>query len=369
MQQRPGLRTALKHLRRDERGAFLIMVTVYLPVIVGFFTLAVDMSYVLQSRNMLQVAAESAALAASSQLPDQSAAVSFAKTYAAKNMPTVNYGNVVVDSDVVVGFWSQTCAGGTNCFVSAASSACGTGCNAVQVTARQAPSNNNALQLIFAPLIGMAAYNVAATATAVYGTGTGATWNVNVVEDISQSFSQQLASARAADQALLTCVHTNAGSGSKFGISLFTGVSPNPSYQIPISATDATNYTNLQNKITGINQCGSSGMPVCSGSNIAAGMTQTIATLCPGSSCSSSSSTRQAMIIVTDGIPNCGSTPNCSNSGLQAAAITAANLALTDKKKSTSIRSITAPAAVTRRGSPHWYAATASRSRRRIPPN
>ena len=36
------------------------------------------------------------------------------------------------------------------------------------------------------------------------------------------------------------------------------------------------------------------------------------------------------MIVVTDGIPNCGSTKNCTNAGLQANAIAAADKAYSD---------------------------------------
>ena len=87
MNQHPGRKPSLMNLLRDEHGAILIITTIYLPVIIGFFTLAVDMSYVLRTRNMLQLAAESAALAASSQLPDPTNSVSLAQTYATKNMP------------------------------------------------------------------------------------------------------------------------------------------------------------------------------------------------------------------------------------------------------------------------------------------
>jgi Flp pilus assembly protein TadG len=324
-----GYRSALMNLLRDERGAFLIIVTVYLPVIVGFFTLAVDMSYVYRTRNMLQVTAESAALAGTTQLPDAISAVSFAKQYAAKNMPTASYGSVLVDKDVVVGMWPQSCVAGQNCFVSNATQPCGVQCNAVQVTTRMAKANNNALPLIFAPLIGLTNFDVNSTAVAVYGSDPASpTWNVGIVEDISQSFSAEIAQAKAADQALLTCMNNNSAAGSTLGIGLFTGTGT--SYQSPLPVT--TNYNDLTNKISAINGCGKAGMPECSGTNIGGGINTAIAQICPGSTCSNPAAYKPALVIVTDGQPTkCGSS-GCGNDTPQTyaekAAQTAANLGM-----------------------------------------
>src|ERR1700690_537271 len=112
LKQYLGRRLALKHLSRDERGVVAIMLTVYLPVIVGLFSLAVDMSYVLQTRDMLQVTAESAALAAASSptavfnnnscSSDPNSVCSIAEQYAAYNMPTAQYGNVLPQANILV---------------------------------------------------------------------------------------------------------------------------------------------------------------------------------------------------------------------------------------------------------------------------
>jgi len=82
---------SFKQLLRDQRGAILVITTVYLPVIVGFMTLAIDMSYVMRMQNMLQVTADSAALAATWNLPNATS-VTVAQQYAADNMPTSKYG-------------------------------------------------------------------------------------------------------------------------------------------------------------------------------------------------------------------------------------------------------------------------------------
>src|SRR5262245_61196601 len=181
----------VKKLLRDERGAVAIVMTVYLPFIVGLFTLATDMSYVLFTRNQLQVTAEAAALAGSTQLPDKTAAITMTKQYVEKNMPAARFGTVVKDADIIVGKWTTGCSGSKSCFTAAGAADCAAiGCNAIQVTAQLATSNGNALALVFAPMIGMGSFDVGATAIATFGPGpsSGATWNVVVVEDISMSF-------------------------------------------------------------------------------------------------------------------------------------------------------------------------------------
>jgi Flp pilus assembly protein TadG len=330
MKQTRQHNSAFKKLLRDERGIIAVYLTVCLPVFVGFAALAVQGSYAIWQRNLLQVTAETAALAATAQLPDPNLPVTVALQYAAKNMPTASYGSVLASADVVVGKWTQGCsAGGQACFAAGSLPY-----NAVKVTTRRAVANGNQLDLFFAP--GLTSFDISASAIATFGLGAGsasqATWNAIIVEDISMSFSAQLAHARAADQALLDCMHANAAAGSKLGITLFTGVSPSPPYQATIPVTDTTDYTTLKNKISGINQCSSSGMPVCSGSNTAGGMNSAVTQFCPTKPCASAGPTgsREAVVVVTDGIPNCGSTPSCSDATLLSNAVTAANTAAAD---------------------------------------
>jgi hypothetical protein len=316
-------RIVLKDFLRDERGIAAIYMAVCLPVFMGFAALTVQGSYMISQRNMLQVTAEVAALAATAALPDPNAALSAAQTYAAKNMPAATYGNVLASSDVIVGKWTQGCAaGGQACFAAGA-----TPYNAVKVTTRRAAANGNRLQSFYTAF---ASSDIGATAIATFGAGTGAgTWNAIIVEDISQSFATQLTNARAADQALLDCMQQNAAAGSKLGITLFTGVSPSPAYQNRISVSDPTNYNTLKNKIKSINPCDSVGMPACSGSNAAVGMNSALSQYCPSTPCPSAgpAGSRQSIVIVTDGIPNCGSTRNCSDAQLKSNAVSAANTA------------------------------------------
>lgn len=65
---RTKARSLLSRFVRDERGVALILVTVMLPVLVGFSLLAIDMSRVNNLHNDLQKAADAFALAAAAEL-------------------------------------------------------------------------------------------------------------------------------------------------------------------------------------------------------------------------------------------------------------------------------------------------------------
>jgi len=85
-----SIESLAKRLFGDERGAVLLITTVYMPAIVGFFSLAVDMSYVYRSVSMLQSTADAAALAAVDDALENtltfSNSCSVAKSYASLNL-------------------------------------------------------------------------------------------------------------------------------------------------------------------------------------------------------------------------------------------------------------------------------------------
>ncbi len=95
----------LKSFLREQNGAIAAISAVMLIVILGFGALAIDMSYAYTTRNLLQVTASSAALAAAPELPDQSQVVAKALEYVEENMPAANHGAVLAGSDVVLGNW------------------------------------------------------------------------------------------------------------------------------------------------------------------------------------------------------------------------------------------------------------------------
>ncbi|OJU02322.1 MAG: hypothetical protein BGN83_13400 [Rhizobium sp. 63-7] len=66
-----GREAKLRHLLRDKGGNFAITTALIIPVLLGFVGLAIDTSNLLQEKNRLQDAADSAALAAASALAEK----------------------------------------------------------------------------------------------------------------------------------------------------------------------------------------------------------------------------------------------------------------------------------------------------------
>lgn len=363
---------SMRQLLRDDRGAAMIALTIYLPFFIGLTTLAVDMSNVLWTRSSLQVAAEAAALAATAKLPnnnqcsDQNSACWWAREYANRNMP-----NVLAESDVVVGKWTDRCANGTSaesCFEPIpAGASCvdypfpsGTAsCNAVKVTTRKS------LNLTLAQTFGFGTFDVSATAIAVFGMGQfGAqpTWDVIIVQDVSPSFVEELPLGKDADRALLECMRKNAAPGSRMGITPFSGCAAGAgtyggynmnctgltNYRTPVNVTNDAGYNAVYNKIgddpnnnvldgssTGLKMCydpnrrlngqpdpryNDPALPPCTNTNIAAGIDSAYRQFCPSSPCTppAIAQSRRAIVIVTDGEPvghsiNCGSNSSCTN--------------------------------------------------------
>ncbi|MGH8597847.1 MAG: TadE/TadG family type IV pilus assembly protein, partial [Gammaproteobacteria bacterium] len=63
-----GHRPGLTDLLRDRCGIVAVVMAASLPVFLGFLALSIDMGYAYWMRNMLEVTAESAALAATAQV-------------------------------------------------------------------------------------------------------------------------------------------------------------------------------------------------------------------------------------------------------------------------------------------------------------
>ncbi|MGH6926994.1 MAG: pilus assembly protein TadG-related protein, partial [Dongiaceae bacterium] len=90
-------RTAIE-LARDERGGVLPLVGLSLTVILGFAALAIDVTYQRALDAQLEATADAAALAAASQLPNETKARETALAYAESNMPPDRHG-AVLDED------------------------------------------------------------------------------------------------------------------------------------------------------------------------------------------------------------------------------------------------------------------------------
>lgn len=148
---------AIRGLLRDQRGNIAMLFAIMLGVLFGFSALAVDGGnlYVLKSK--LQRTADAAALAAASQLPDETDARAEALEYALKNMPVAEHGSTLVDADIDFGYWHP----GTRSFVSG-----GVPVNAAMVTTRRSAANSNPAGTYFAGLMGFDEVDVETTSVA-----------------------------------------------------------------------------------------------------------------------------------------------------------------------------------------------------------
>jgi hypothetical protein len=326
-----GKRSRPRRLRACDRGSMGVMAAaVVVPLLVGFGTLTIGEGYYSYRALLLKQTVQAAGLAAGNKLgtfytyptTDTVAQrsvdiVTAAQTFAAKNMPTAQYGTVVPSSNVVLGNWNST----TSTFTTLAASG-GTAPDSVQVTGYNTASNGNPIALFLGNWFGKPTAD--ATTKVIASNGNGQPFNVIVVNDLSMSFVSEISNQRAADLAILNCVKGQAGTSSVFGLTAFTGHTTTP---IPLTVAN-TNYTAIQTEINALADCGSPGMPVCSGSNVAAGLNSAIQQF----SSAAYNNTRKNIVVITDGIPNASSTiyspadgitactTNCQDSDLQAAA-------------------------------------------------
>jgi len=140
-----SLRALCLRFRRDDRGSVLPMVALSLTVILGFAALAIDVGQERTLHAQLEATADSAALAAASQLPNEKKARDAALEYAEKNMPAEQNGTVLTDADIVFGTWYE----GRREFVAG-----GPFTNAVQVTVRRDQQNGNPAPTFFLQIFG-----------------------------------------------------------------------------------------------------------------------------------------------------------------------------------------------------------------------
>ena len=278
----------------DQDGAVAAIVAVSLVVILGFAGLAIDMSYAYSTRNMLQITASAAALAAAPELPDQSQARAKALEYVEKNMPFANHGKVLDNSDVKFGYWNpdaETFSRGVTPY------------NAVEVITKRAEVNGNELDLALAPILGLGFLNIETSAVAYSKAPTA--WDVALVQDVTSSFTMEIDDARTADQALLDCVSNNF-INSKMGLTAFTGTSHIMTPMLPVGLpANGTNYVLMSDAITNLNSCKGSPsdppMPPCSGTHVGIGIESAIEQL--GSYVPPPGIIGQAIVIVSDGKP------------------------------------------------------------------
>lgn len=142
---------------RAEDGATLVFVAISMPLIMLLLALVIDLDIGRLTKNRLQIAADSAALAGASMLPDAADTRSEAVQYALANYPVALSGSpVLVGSDVTIGHWNGVT------FNAGASPS-----NAVFVTTRRDDTASNPVLTLFASFAGVDEFNISASSIAV----------------------------------------------------------------------------------------------------------------------------------------------------------------------------------------------------------
>ena len=276
---------------RDRDGAIAAVSAVSLVVILGMGAFAIDMSYAYSERNLLQVTASAAALAAAPQLPNLSETTEMAVEYAEENMPSETHGMVLDNSDVVLGNWdtvTETWAPGESPF------------NAVKVTARRSSVNGNRLELFLAPILGLGSLDMEASAVAYFRAPTA--WDVALVQDVTGTFAAEIGDARVADQALLDCVSNNFAD-ARMGLTAFTGTSHIMTQMLAVGLPENhSNYVELSDAIDLLDSCGNFEMPPCTGTHVGVGIEAAIEQL--DAYVPDENIIGQAIVIVGDGRPD-----------------------------------------------------------------
>ncbi len=290
-------------------------------VMLALASFAVDYAVATLTKTEFFRAMDAASMAAAAGMQVSPAqARTNAKNLAAQNKIN-GTGLVLQDSDISMGSWNAQ----TRTFTpyTAANEPTAT---AVRVIGVLSKARGNAVPLPFASLFGVSAVQMTKTSIAGYGAGT----DVVIVQDISSSFSTVLTSSKQGDQALLDSLNA-AGGNSYYGLVACTGWGQTLQKLKKING----NYTPLSNSIGSLKQCGNSGMPVCSGSDFAAGITQATSEFNDSAYPNKNNAgVPKAIVLVCDGAPSSsssGSHPTSSNAQLLTLAQTAANTAWAQK--------------------------------------
>jgi Flp pilus assembly protein TadG len=280
----------VRRFLNDRDGAIAAISAVSLVVILGMGAFAIDMSYAYSERNLLQVTASAAALAAAPELPDQSKMIAKALEYAEANMPAAKHGVVVDGSDVVRGNWSpanKTWTPGATPY------------NAVQITTRRSSANGNQLDLFLAPILGLGSLDMEASAVVYFRAPTA--WDVALVQDVTGTFAEEIGDARVADQVMLDCVSNNFVD-ARMGLTAFTATSDVMMPMQPVGLPEhLSNYVAMSDAIDLLDSCGNFAMPPCSGTHVGIGIEAAIDQL--DSYVPEQGIIGQAIVIVSDGRP------------------------------------------------------------------
>jgi Flp pilus assembly protein TadG len=137
-----------RNFSRDQCGASLPLVGLGMLAIISSAALGIDYTRAVTVRKLLTNAADAAALAAASRLPDAAAARAAAIKYVEKNVAPSEYGTVVDAGDVQIGTWDSAKRTFT------ANTDANAGGSAVRVTAHLSEARGNKLTMFFGSVLG-----------------------------------------------------------------------------------------------------------------------------------------------------------------------------------------------------------------------
>lgn len=169
-------RDHLRVLWQDRRGNVATLFAIAASALLGTAALAVDAGSLFVLKSRLQGAADAAALAAVSELPDEDAAAAAALDYAAKNMDTATHGTVLTSTGVELGQWNPA----TRTFSPGASPA-----TAVRVSLARSAANGNPAPTHFAKVLGFDEVDVVAQSVAQPLEAAACLWALNPTESAS----------------------------------------------------------------------------------------------------------------------------------------------------------------------------------------
>ena len=183
MEERAGKDLRNSPIYRDESGAVVVLVAILLPVLLGLAAFAVDVGYIMVTKNELQNVADAAALAGARTLgrlyecngdivtcpgkmpyqnqliyePDAEVITNAITGVASQNRAGGTSGITINSADIVIGTWD----GVTKSLTASLASP-----DAVRVTARKDATANGPMSTFFAKALGTNAVNLSASATA-----------------------------------------------------------------------------------------------------------------------------------------------------------------------------------------------------------
>ena len=180
---------------KDQSGATAIVVAIVIPILIGITALAVDIGYVMATRNELQNVADAAALAATRQLGAIYQGMSYAeqqnyicdpltirpiaRDVAGKNQ-AARMGITLNDADIIIGDWDSNALTFDPTLAQP---------DAVRVIARRDGDANGPIATFFARILGIDTVDVTATATAALtGQGTAEPGELELPVGISRWF-------------------------------------------------------------------------------------------------------------------------------------------------------------------------------------